>query len=39
MTRSVILVVAMLIIAGCNTIQGAGRDIQSAGRAVEDAVD
>lgn len=24
-----------LAIAGCNTIEGAGRDVQSAGKAVE----
>lgn len=39
MKRSAIIILAMLSVAGCNTIQGAGRDIQSAGRAIENAVD
>lgn len=33
------LVTGSFAIAGCNTIEGAGRDIQSAGEAVEDAAD
>lgn len=31
------LVTGGLALAGCNTIEGAGRDIQSAGETVEDA--
>ena len=27
----------VLALAGCNTIQGAGQDIQKAGNAIEDA--
>ncbi len=30
---------AALLISACNTVEGAGRDIQSAGDAVEDAAD
>ncbi|MEW6119471.1 MAG: entericidin A/B family lipoprotein [Pseudomonadota bacterium] len=29
------LIAAMLILAGCNTIQGMGQDIQKAGGAIE----
>jgi predicted small secreted protein len=29
------LLAAALLLAGCNTIQGAGKDIQKAGQAVE----
>ena len=28
-----------LMVAACNTVEGAGRDVQSAGKAVEDAAD
>ena len=27
------------MLAACNTVEGAGRDVQSAGRAIEDAGD
>jgi predicted small secreted protein len=30
---------ALLTMTACNTVEGAGRDIQSAGDAVEDAAD
>lgn len=30
---------SLLALSGCNTIQGAGRDITRAGEALEDAVD
>lgn len=33
------LVAGSLGVAGCNTIEGAGRDIQSAGETVADAAD
>lgn len=33
------LVTGSLALGACNTIEGAGRDIQSAGEAVEDAAD
>jgi len=38
-----LLMIAMatgtLVLAACNTVAGAGRDMQSAGRAIEDAGD
>ncbi|MGO4408701.1 MULTISPECIES: entericidin A/B family lipoprotein [unclassified Brevundimonas] len=39
MRKSFILVAAaaLLAIAACNTVAGAGKDTQAAGRAVEDA--
>ena len=33
------LLSSTLLIAACNTVEGAGRDVQSAGRAVEKAGD
>jgi len=30
---------SMLAMAACNTVQGAGKDVSSAGRAVSDAAD
>ncbi len=33
------LTAILLILAACNTVQGAGRDIQGAGEAIEDAAD
>jgi len=32
------LVAATFLITGCNTVKGAGRDIQSVGQAGEDAI-
>jgi predicted small secreted protein len=29
------LIAAAVLLAGCNTIQGAGKDLQKAGQAVE----
>ena len=34
-----VLAVAVLALAACNTVKGAGQDIQSAGEAGEDALD
>ncbi|HYD82180.1 MAG TPA: entericidin A/B family lipoprotein [Paucimonas sp.] len=31
------LVVAMFVLAGCNTVQGIGKDVKKAGEAVENA--
>lgn len=42
MVRKFIAVVALtgsLALAACNTVEGAGRDVQSAGQAIEDAGD
>lgn len=33
------LAVMVFILAACNTVQGAGRDVQRAGEAIEDAAD
>ncbi|MCX7556400.1 entericidin A/B family lipoprotein [Xanthomonadaceae bacterium JHOS43] len=30
-------VIAALVLGGCNTMQGAGKDIQKAGEKIEDA--
>jgi predicted small secreted protein len=39
-TRSLLSLLALLALAaattGCNTVEGAGRDIQGAGEAIED---
>lgn len=32
-----LLLTGSLMVAACNTVEGAGRDVQSAGEAVEDA--
>ncbi|ETI65547.1 entericidin EcnAB [Sphingobium sp. C100] len=34
-----LLLTGSLMVAACNTVEGAGRDVQSAGQAVEDAAD
>ena len=42
MTRKIItalLLSGSLFVAACNTVEGAGRDVQSAGQAVENAAD
>lgn len=42
MARKILLVLTLaggLATAACNTVEGAGQDIQSAGQAVEDAGD
>jgi predicted small secreted protein len=39
--HAAILLVALtaLLLASCNTIEGAGRDIESGGEAIQDAAD
>lgn len=40
--RIILIMMALwlsLIISGCNTMEGAGRDIQSAGESIEDTAD
>jgi predicted small secreted protein len=38
--RAIILaVLASVIVTGCNTVKGAGRDIESVGQAGSDAID
>ncbi|CCW17752.1 hypothetical protein EBBID32_21010 [Sphingobium indicum BiD32] len=42
MTKKILaalLLTGSLMVAGCNTVEGAGRDVQSAGQAVEKAAD
>jgi len=39
MKYMMIAVVALVGLAGCETMQGAGRDMQSAGQAVEDSAE
>lgn len=42
MVRKFIAIFALtgsLALAACNTVEGAGRDVQSAGQAIEDAGD
>jgi predicted small secreted protein len=42
MNRSIItaaLISAVLLLSACNTVRGIGRDVKSAGGAVEKAVD
>ncbi|PCD04754.1 entericidin EcnA/B family protein [Sphingomonas spermidinifaciens] len=33
------MVAGALMVSACNTVEGVGRDVQSAGSAVEDAAD
>ena len=38
MTRTIATVLAsVFLLAGCNTIKGAGQDLQKAGQSIEDA--
>ena len=38
--RAILLaLLASFLVAGCNAVQGVGRDIESVGRAGEDAID
>jgi len=36
---AVLLLTTGLAVAACNTVEGAGKDVSSAGRAVSDAAD
>jgi predicted small secreted protein len=38
-TAAAALVAAALMLAGCNTIEGAGKDVKATGSAVEKAAD
>jgi len=33
------LLAAMLLLSGCNTVEGAGKDVKATGQAVEKAAD
>ena len=35
MKRVITLVVAMLVLAGCNTVAGVGKDVEKAGEAIQ----
>ena len=35
MAKHFVLIALMLVIVGCNTIQGVGKDIEKAGEAVQ----
>lgn len=40
MTRTIVTIITAslaLIVSACNTVEGAGKDVKSAGAAVEDA--
>ncbi|MGF1444889.1 MAG: entericidin A/B family lipoprotein [Pikeienuella sp.] len=37
--RTVSLFTLLALLAGCNTVEGVGRDIQSGGKAIEDAAE
>lgn len=36
MTKRFLAVLALLVLAACNTVEGAGRDISTAGDAITD---
>lgn len=35
MKRVFVLMVAMLVLAGCNTVAGVGKDVEKAGEAIQ----
>jgi entericidin B len=35
MKRVIMLMVAMLVLAGCNTVAGVGKDVEKAGEAIQ----
>lgn len=39
MRKIAILMGAVMILAGCNTVRGIGQDVQSVGRTVSDTAD
>lgn len=39
LTVAITLCAATMFLVGCNTMEGAGKDIQGAGEAIEDAAD
>ena len=38
-TAAVVIALALVALSACNTVKGAGEDIQSVGQAGEDALD
>ena len=39
MTKILSLIAATLLLAGCNTVEGVGKDIKKGGEAIEKAAD
>ncbi len=39
MKKLLVIIAAMFVVAGCNTVSGAGKDIEAGGKAVEKAAD
>lgn len=39
LATSLLMLVTLLLISGCNTIQGAGKDIEQGGEAVQRSAD
>ena len=39
MKRLLVIIAAMIAVAGCNTISGAGKDVEAGGKAIEKAAD
>ena len=37
MKKLIVLMISLLVLAGCNTIQGVGKDVKKAGEVVENA--
>jgi predicted small secreted protein len=37
MKKLLVLIAAVAVMAGCNTISGAGKDVEAAGRAIDKA--
>jgi predicted small secreted protein len=35
MKRMIMVMVAMLVLAGCNTVRGVGQDVEKAGEAIK----
>ena len=39
MKKLLLVIAAVLTVAGCNTISGAGKDVEAGGKAIEKAAD
>ncbi len=35
MKRMIMMMVAMMVLAGCNTVAGVGKDVEKAGEAIQ----
>ena len=38
-SAAALLAVMMMLVAGCNTVEGAGKDVKAGGQAIEKAAD